>query len=147
MNSDFKELLQSLSDQKVEYLVVGGYAVIFHAQPRFTKDLDVWVNPDPENAANLMKAFVQFGIPLIDIEESDFAKPGTQYMIGVPPVAIDFLTSIPGLEFEECWSNRVEDDIDGVPVSYLGKDDLITAKEAAGRDKDREDVHNLKGVP
>jgi len=61
--------------------VVGGYAVIFHAQPRFTKDLDIWVKPDPENARNLMKAFLQFGLPLIDIEESDFAKSETQYMI------------------------------------------------------------------
>lgn len=147
MNSDFKELLQSLADQGVDYLVVGGYAVIFHAQPRFTKDLDVWVKPDPRNARNLMKAFLQFGLPLIDIEESDFAKPKTQYMIGVPPTAIDFLTSIPGLVFEKCWENRVEDDIDGVPVNYLGKPDLITSKESAGRDKDREDLRNLRGIP
>ena len=103
MNSDFRELLQSLADQEVEYLVVGGYAVIFHAQPRFTKDLNLWVRPDPANARKLMAAFRDFGIPLIDIEESDFAQPQTQYMIGVPPVAIDFLTSIPGLEFEACW--------------------------------------------
>ena len=98
MNSDFKELLQSLKDHQVEYPVVGGYAVIFHSQPRFTKDLDVWVKPDAENARRLMIAFQQFGIPLINIQESDFAKQGTQYMIGIPPSAIDFLTSIPGLE-------------------------------------------------
>ena len=93
MNSDFKELFQALNAQGVEYLIVGGYAVIFHTEPRFTKDLDIWIKPDPENAGKLMASFRQFGLPLVDIDESDFAVAGTQYMIGVPPVALDFLTT------------------------------------------------------
>ena len=144
MNSDFKELLSALNDQRVDYLIVGGYAVIFHTEPRFTKDLDIWVKPDPENASRLMVAFQQFGLPLIDIEEADFAVGGTQYMIGVPPVALDFLTSIGELDFAACWKHRVRDDIDGIPVAYLGRDDLIKSKEIANRDQDGADLRKLR---
>jgi hypothetical protein len=146
MNSDFKEPLSALNDQRVEYLIVGGYAVIFHTEPRFTKDLDIWVKPDPENASRLMVAFQQFGLPLIDIEEADFAVGGTQYMIGVPPVALDFLTSIGDLDFAACWKQRVRDDIDGIPVAYLGRDDLIKSKESTNRDQDCADLRKLKGL-
>lgn len=146
MNSDFKELLSALNEQDVEYLIVGAYAVIFHTEPRFTKDLDLWVNPSTENAKKLMVAFRAFGLPLIDIEESDFAEPGTQYMIGVPPVALDFLTSIGDLDFEACWSRRIVDDIDAIPVNYLGRDDLIESKRVAGRDQDRVDLGKLEGA-
>ena len=145
MNSDFRELLSALNEQDVDYLIVGGYAVIFHTEPRFTKDLDVWVKPESENAARLMAAFRQFGLPLVDIEESDFAVQGTQYMIGIPPVALDFLTSIGQLDFDACWNQRVVDDIDGIPVAYLGRDDLIQSKEIADREQDRADLRKLKG--
>ncbi len=107
MNSDFKDLLQSLHEFDVRYLVAGGYAVIHHAQPRYTKDIDIWLDPNSANAAKLMKAFAHFGIPLIDIEQSDFATPGTQFSIGVPPCEIDFLTTIPGLEFtNQCMGKQ-----------------------------------------
>ena len=145
MNSDFKELLQALNAQDVEYLIVGGYAVIFHTEPRFTKDLDIWVKPDGRNAGKLMEAFRSFGLPLIDIEESDFTASGTQYMIGVPPVAVDFLTSIGELDFGYCWNRRVADDIDGIPVNYLGRDDLIESKRSADREEDRADLRKLEG--
>ncbi len=145
MNSDFKELLSALNEQGVEYLIVGGYAVIFHTEPRFTKDLDIWVKPDPENASRLVDAFQQFGLPLIDIEESDFAAEGTQYMIGVPPVALDFLTSLGELNFDKCWEHRVIDDIDGIPVAYLGRGELIESKRIAGRLQDQADLRKLEG--
>lgn len=145
MNSDFKELLSALNERDVEYLIVGGYAVIFHTEPRFTKDLDIWVKPGRENASRLMAAFRQFGLPLVEIEEADFAVPGTQYMIGVPPVAIDFLTSIGEFNFEACWNRRVPDDIDGTPVAYLGRDDLVASKEITRRDQDLADLRKLKG--
>jgi hypothetical protein len=145
MNSDFKELLSALNEQGVEYLIVGGYAVIFHTEPRFTKDLDIWVNPERENASRLTAAFRQFGLPLVDIEEGDFAVAGTQYMMGVPPVALDFLTSIGGLDFADCWKRRVRDDIDGIPVAYLGRDDLVASKEETNRPQDRADLRKLKG--
>jgi hypothetical protein len=143
LNSNFKELFAALNEAKVDYLVIGGYAVIFHSRPRFTKDLDIWLRPSPENARKLMRAFGEFGLALIGIEESDFSRKGTQYQIGRPPVAIDFLTSVGDLEFEECQENRVLDEIDGIPIPYLGKSDLIRAKQIAGRLEDLADIRNL----
>jgi len=143
MNSDFKDLLRALNAESVDYLIVGGYAVIFHSEPRFTKDLDLWIKPDPSNARKLMAAFRQFGMPLVDIEEGDFAIHGTQYMMGLPPVALDFLTSVEPLVFDDCWESRATDDIGGIPVSYLGREDLIRAKRTADRDQDRADIRKL----
>ncbi len=145
MNSDFKDLLRALNEQEVEYLIVGGYAVIFHTEPRFTKDLDIWLRPSSENARKLMAAFRQFGMPLIDIDEADFANEGTQYVMGVAPVMLDFLTSVEPLDFEECWNSRIEDDVDGIPVFYLGRDELIESKKLADRDQDRADIQKLRG--
>ncbi len=144
MNSDFKELLDALNEVEVRYLVVGGYAVIYHSRPRFTKDLDIWIEPKPENAERLMRAFQIFGLPLIDIDESDFASEGTQYVIGLPPSAIDFLTSLGPLSFPDCWEKRVTDEVEGTAIHYLGKEDLIDAKRAAGRPEDLADIRNLK---
>lgn len=107
MNSDFKELLESLHESEVRYLVAGGYAVIHHSQPRYTKDIDIWLEPTPENARKLMRAFRAFGIPMVGVPQEDFTTPGTQFSIGVPPCEIDFLTTIPGLEFAPSWENRV----------------------------------------
>jgi len=114
MNSDFKDLLRIFVEKEVRFLVVGGYAVIHYAQPRYTKDLDLWVEPTKENARTLMRAFHQFGLPLIGLDEADFAEPGTQFSIGVPPCEIDLLTSLPGLEFSPCWENRTHSTVNGV---------------------------------
>jgi hypothetical protein len=103
MNSDFRDLLRSLHECEVRYLVAGGYAVIHHSQPRYTKDIDIWLEPSAENARKLMRAFLQFGIPMIGVTEADFAQPGIQFNLGVPPCAVDLLTTIPGLEFEAAW--------------------------------------------
>lgn len=144
MNSDFRELLQCFAAAEVRYLVVGGYAVIFHAEPRFTADLDLWVDPTEENAAAVMKAFGAFGLPLMGgIEPRDFAVPGTQYMIGAAPCAIDFLTTVPGLEFAPCWSRRVVVDDEGITVNYLAKVDLVVAKRTAARHRDLMDLELL----
>ena len=143
MNSDFKELLQILGNYKVEYLVVGGYAVIHHSQPRYTKNIEIWLHPSEENVSRLMKAFREFGIPLIDITPEDFTHPKVQYSIGVAPCLIDFLTSIPGLSFEPCWDNRVTCSENGYPIFYLGKQDLITSKQTAGRLQDLADIDEL----
>jgi len=143
VNSNFKELFAALNEAKVDYLVIGGYAVIFHSRPRFTKDLDIWLDPSPENARKLMKAFGEFGLALIGIEEADFSRKGTQYQVGRPPVAIDFLTSVGDLDFEACHENRVVDVVDGISIPYLGKDELIRSKEIAGRNEDLADIRNL----
>lgn len=143
MNSDFRDLLAALNEAEVDYFVVGGYAVIFYSRPRFTKGLDIWVKPDPANARRLMQAFAIFGMPLFNIEESDFAVPGTQYVMGVPPVAVDMLTSLGSLDFEACLANRVIGDSEGLRINYLGKVDLVAAKKMAGRPQDMVDLHNL----
>ncbi len=143
MNQDFKDLLQLFAEHEVEYLVVGGYAVIRYTQPRYTKDLDLWVRPTPENAARVAKAFRTFGIPLTDVTEEDFAKEGLQFMIGVPPCAIDFLTSIDGVRFDDAWENRTIFQMDDIPLPYLSKPDLLVSKKATGRAKDLADIEEV----
>ena len=118
--------------------------MIHHAQPRFTKDLDLWVEPSPANASRVARALREFGVPLIEITEADFAEAGTQFMIGRPPTAIDFLTSIPGLRFEDCWPNRATTEDLGFPAHYVSRDDLIKAKETAGRLQDQADIVELR---
>ena len=144
MNSDFKDLLRSLHEHEVRYLVAGGYAVIHHSQPRYTKDLDVWLEPSLENARRLMHAFYKFGIPMAGVTQEDFATPGTQFNLGVPPCQIDFLTTIPGLDFQEAWCNRVVSEETDFPICYLGKSDLIKAKITAGRPQDLADLDELR---
>ncbi len=144
MNSDFKDLLRSLHACEVRYLVAGGYAVIHHSQPRYTKDIDVWLEPSSENARKLMHAFRQFGIPMVGVTQDDFASPGTQFNLGVAPSQIDFLTTIPGLDFQKAWVNRVVSEENDFPIYYLGKADLITAKKTAGRPQDLADLDELR---
>jgi hypothetical protein len=145
MNSDFKDLLRILNEEKVEYLVAGGYAVIFHSQPRYTKDLDVWIRPSKENASKLMRVFKRFGIPMIGgLSEDDFTIVGTQLNLGVEPNQIDLLTVIPGLEFEAAWKNRSTTDEEGFPIHYLGREDTITAKRTAGRLQDLADIEEIQ---
>ncbi len=143
MNSDFKDLLQMLQEEQVEYLVVGGYAVIHHSQPRFTKDLDIWLRPTKENALKVARTFRRFGIPLIGVTIDDFADTGLQYAVGQEPSMIDFLTSIPGLDFDKCWESRVKAKEDNFQVIFLGKKDLITSKKTAGRLQDLADIDEL----
>jgi hypothetical protein len=144
MNSDFKELLQTFNEENVSYLVVGGYAVIHYSQPRYTKDLDVWVEPTAENAKRVARAFLKFGLPMEGVTVEDFASEKFQFFIGVSPCAFDFLTSISGLIFTEAWPNRITDDSEGFPIWYLGKKDLITAKQSAGRPQDLADLDELR---
>ena len=144
MNSDFKELLHIFAEEEVRYLIVGGYAVIHHGQPRSTKDLDIWLQPCPENAARILRAFTRFGLPLMGgVVPEDFEKEGLQYAVGVPPSMVDFLTTVPGLDFESCWPNRVKAESEGVPYMFIGKQDLISAKKAAGRPQDIADLEGL----
>lgn len=144
MNSDFKDLLRIFAECEVRYLVAGGYAVIHHSQPRYTKNIDIWLDPTPENARKLMRAFRLFGIPMTGVTQEDFATPGTQFNLGVPPCEIDFLTTIPGLEFSPAWGNKVVSEENDFPIHYLGKLDLIRAKQTAGRPQDLADLDELR---
>jgi hypothetical protein len=143
MNSDFKELLQCFARHRVRYLVVGGYAVIHYAQPRFTKDLDLWLEPSAANAHRVAAAFQEFGIPLIEITEADLARPGTQFMLGRSPVMLDFLTSIEPLDFSTCWARRKRVRHDFGSVNYLHREDLIASKRHANRLQDQADIEEL----
>jgi len=144
MNSDFKELLQLLNVEKVEYLVVGAYAVMHHTQPRFTKDLDIWLRPTPENADKIVRVFQLFGMPFVDVTKDDFANEGLQYAVGHPPTMFDFLTSLPALDFQTSWENKAVGNEAGFKVYFLSQEDLIKAKTLAARPQDLADIEELK---
>ena len=136
----YKELLQLLNKFHVEFLIVGGFAVMKYAEPRYTKDLDVWVNNSTENSARMTHALREFGAPLDHdgISAETFAGKQVVYQIGVAPVRIDVLSAITGVDFREAWKNRVSSSLFGVPVHFISQEDLRTNKEALGRASDFE---------
>ena len=147
MYSDFKELLSALNARRVKYLVVGAYAVSIHAQPRATKDLDILVRADPENAKAVYDALVQFGAPLEGLSVADFAEPGPFFHMGREPMAVDILTEIPGVEFDAAWERRVEhliDPVSALTANFISRDDLISAKTASARPQDLADVDAMR---
>lgn len=145
MNSDFKDLLRIFAEEQVEYLVVGAYAVIHYTQPRYTKDIDLWIKPSVENAKRVAKAFKRFGIPLIEVTQEDFEKEGLQYVIGISPCQVDFLTSLPGTsDFNMAWNARSTGSEDGIPIHFLGKNELIVTKQTAGRLQDLADIEEIQ---
>jgi predicted nucleotidyltransferase len=147
VNSDFSDLLKFFNDKSVKYLVIGGYAYIQYAEPRYTKDLDLWISTDATNAKAVYNALREFGAPLTGLTEDDFAEEGYFYQMGVPPIRVDLLMGIPGLEFEEAWERRLEVDFDGLLVCFISKEDLITAKRASGRPQDLLDADLLSTSP
>ena len=146
MYPDFKELLSVLNEKEVKYLVIGAYAVSLHAQPRATKDLDILVQPHPENAKAVYAALVKFGAPLQGLTVADFAEPGPWFHMGREPVAVDILTEIPGVDFDTAWSRRVEAVIDpsGLKANFISREDLIASKLASGRPQDLADVDAIR---
>jgi predicted nucleotidyltransferase len=144
VNSDFTDLLKLFNDNHVRYLVIGGYAVVQYAEPRYTKDLDLWISTDPANAAAVYKALHDFGAPLAGLTENDFAEEGYFYQMGVPPVRVDVLMGIPGINFEQAWQDRVDVDFDGLMVRFISRKDLIAAKRASGRPQDLIDADLLE---
>jgi len=143
VNQDFKDLFRIFNDHGVEYLVVGAYAVIYYSAPRYTKDLDIWVNPTPGNSRRVWKALEEFGAPLIDIRPEDFTEREVVYQIGIEPNRIDLMTSLPGLSFPEAWSARQTSSYGGLPIGILGRNHLLRSKLAAGRPQDRLDAEKL----
>ena len=143
---DFRELLNILEKYKVRYLVVGGYAVMRYTEPRFTKDLDLWISTDKDNSKAVYEALREFGAPLKGMSPTDFAQEGFFYQMGNPPFRLDVMMSIPGVDFETAWANRESVEIAGMVVSFISKADLITTKEASGRDQDLLDVKKLRNT-
>ena len=144
VNSDFSDLLQIFNDNRVKYLVIGGYAVIQYGEPRFTKDLDLWISTDTANAEAVYKSLKEFGAPLTEMSVDDFSEEGYFYQMGVPPVRVDVLMGIPGATFEKGWSRRQIVDFDGLKVNFISKQDLVTAKRASGRPQDLIDADLLE---
>jgi len=144
LNQDFKEFIQSLNDNGVRYLVVEGYAVALHGYPRYTKDMDVWVEMTSENAFKVVKALDQFGFGSLDLKESDFVIPDQIIQLGYPPRRIDILTTLPSVEFSECYPSRTTVDIEGVSVNFIDHENLRKNKKATGRHQDLADLENLE---
>jgi hypothetical protein len=144
VNSDFSDLLSLFSRNGVRYLVIGGYAVVQYAEPRYTKDLDLWISTDPANASAVYDSLRQFGAPLSGLSADDFTEEGTFYQMGVAPVRVDVLMGIPGLDFESAWERRVEVLFDDLAVLFISREDLITAKRASGRPHDVRDAELLE---
>jgi len=143
VNSDFSDLLRIFNDHSVRYMVVGGYAVVQYAEPRFTKDLDMLISTDTKNAEAVYNALLEFEAPLAGLTWQDFAEEGFFFQMGVAPVRVDILMGIPGIQFEECWSRRMEVDFEGLKVIFISKQDLIASKRAAGRPQDLIDADLL----
>ena len=144
LSQDFKEFIESLNVSRVRYLVVGGYAVALHGHPRYTKDLDVWIDCTPANAKRMVRAFAEFGFESLGVKAADFEKPDRMVQMGVPPNRIDVLTSLAGVDFSACFKKRVIVEIDGVPVNFIDVEHLKINKRAAGRLQDLADVENLE---
>jgi hypothetical protein len=144
MHSGFEELLSIFNAHGVKYLVVGGHAVMLYTEPRYTRDLDLWVEASNQNSARIFYALAAFGAPLTGLAPEDFAHEGFFYQIGVPPVRVDILMSVSGLKFAEAWPNRNESAIGGQKVWFISRADLIRNKRAYGRHIDLHDVELLE---
>lgn len=149
MHRDFKELFACLNAERVRYLVVGSYAVSLHAEPRATKDLDIFVDPSPDNAAALFRALAAFGAPLEELTPESLVQPGSFFRIGVPPLMVDILPTIFGVDFNDAWSRRVEVEIGQAPevkAYFISAHDLFSAKMASGRPQDIADAEALRAA-
>jgi len=145
LSDDFEDFLKLLTQYNVQYLVVGGYAMAFHGKPRFTGDLDVWINISEDNSLKMVSVINDFGFAALGFTHEDFSKPNLINQIGYPPLRIDILTSIDGVEFEEAYSEKLEIQLDeGTSVYYIGLDELIKNKKSSGRKIDIADVSDLE---
>jgi hypothetical protein len=140
---DFRELLALFNAHHVEYLIVGGYALAFHGAPRFTGDLDIFVNPEAANAQRILTALEAFGFASVGLTPSDFEHPDHVVQLGVPPVRIDLITSITGVSWPEAWAGRVAGRYGDMPVHYIGREQFVANKRATGRTKDVADLEVL----
>ena len=140
VQKDFRDLLELFNKYKVDYIIVGAYALGFHGAPRYTGDLDVFVRPDPINARSIMQALHEFGFGSVGLTAADFEEEGKVVQLGFPPVRVDIITSITGVSWEQARSGRVKGPFGDLTVHYIGRDDFIANKRALGRKKDIADL-------
>lgn len=144
INNDFREFIELLNRNDVKYLVVGGYALAFHGYPRYTKDIDIWLWISEENANSIVKTLEQFGFSALDIKKEDFLSAGYVIQLGQPPNRIDLLTSVTGLDFEQCYASKVHINIQGTEIDFIDLENLKKNKKAVGRHQDLADLENLE---
>ncbi|MFZ1729605.1 MAG: DUF6036 family nucleotidyltransferase [Bacteroidota bacterium] len=144
LGPDFKEFVRLLNAHNARYLVVGGYAVAVHGYPRFTKDLDIWVEPSEQNSLRTLDALNDFGFASLGITQKDLLDENSVIQLGRPPYRIDILTSLSGVDFATCYEARILIDLDGIEVSFIDVEHLITNKRSTGRSQDLADVENLE---
>jgi predicted nucleotidyltransferase len=144
LDPNFRDLLSCLNSADVRYLVVGGYAVNYHGYHRNTKDIDIWVAAEPENASRVSTALRAFGFSPRSVRSSLFLDLGTVHSFGREPLRVDLLAQPSGVEFQACYERRIEADVDGVRVPFIGLEDLIANKAASGRTQDFADLEKLR---
>ncbi|UCC11656.1 MAG: nucleotidyltransferase [candidate division WOR-3 bacterium] len=144
LSKDFREFLGLLNKYNVKYLVVGGYAVAFHGYPRYTRDIDIWVESSPVNAGNIMKVLDDFGFATLDIKAEDFLIPRRVIQLGYPPHRIDLVTSLSDVEFKDCYNVKVTAQINGVTVNFIDLENLRRNKQASNRPQDIADLEHLQ---
>lgn len=143
LSRDFKEFIKSLNDNEARYLVVGGYAVAVHGYPRYTKDLDVWLELSPKNATRILQALDQFGFGSLGLTTEDFLVPTQVVQLGHPPNRIDLILTLQGVEFEKCYETRIQIQIDEITINFIDLENLKKNKKAVGRLQDLADLENL----
>ena len=146
LNEDYRDILQALNKEHVNYILVGAYAIAAHGYPRATMDIDIWVEPESANASAVIKALKRFGAPLASLRETDILESDTIFQIGVAPRRIDIITGVSGLDFEKAFNNAIRVKIDEIEVKILSLQDLIINKKASGRLKDLADVELLESL-
>lgn len=144
LSPDFKEFVQLLNAHDVKYLVVGGYAVALHGYPRNTKDIDIWLWLDASNAEKLLQALDEFGFGSLGLSTEDFLVPDQIIQLGYPPARIDLITTLPGVEFADCYASRVEIQVENTTVNFIDLENLKRNKRASGRPQDIADLANLE---
>jgi len=140
---DFKELLELFNKHKVEYVIVGAYALAFYGCPRYTGDLDLLVKPDPDNAKKVIKGIEEFGFESLNLAVDDFVSPEKVIQLGVPPIRIDLITSLTALTWEQVESHKVKGEYASIPTYFIGKDELIINKKSLGRHQDLADIESI----
>ncbi len=146
VEKDYEELLELFNRHNVRYCIVGSFALAFHARPRYTKDLDILVEPSAQNGQRILSALNDFGFGSLQLSEQDFMKPGQIIQLGYEPVRIDLISSIEGMDFKEIWNNRSKGQFGKTPVFFIGLSDFIRSKKAANRSQDRADLEILQAL-
>ena len=146
LTKDWKEFVELLNSHKIDYLIVGAWALAFHGRPRITGDMDVLIRTSPDNISILLTALNKFGFGSLNLKIEDFSTPDIVIQLGYEPNRIDLLTSISGVQFEQAWRNKCSLEIDGIKFVFLGVEDLILNKAATGRSKDLADLTTLREI-